>query len=98
MSDTSARRYAAPARQPGLLALLEDGLDALELGVGQFDADLRIVDCNRLFRKIRGYPATLCQPGTPLAELLRHDLLCGQLAPCGPQDPVNGWLEMAGKR
>ena len=92
MPDTSLDQHAALASQVGLLALLEDGLDALELGVGLFDGNLRLVDCNRLFRKIRGYPASLCQSGTPLIELLRHDLLCGQLDDSGRKDPVHtGW-------
>lgn len=98
MSNTSQQQHAALASQVGLLALLEDGLDALELGVGLFDANLLLVDCNRLFRKIRGYPAGLCQPGTPLVELLRHDQLCGQLGDGGRKDAVDGWLEMAAKR
>jgi adenylate cyclase len=98
MTDTSLDQHAALASQVGLLALLEDGLDALELGVGLFDGNLRLVDCNRLFRKIRGYPASLCQSGTPLIELLRHDLLCGQLDESGHKDPVQSWLNMAAKQ
>lgn len=98
MPDTSADGQIASVSQVGLLALLEDGLDALELGVGLFDANLQLVECNRLFRKIRGYPANLCRRGTPLAELLRHDLLCGQLDGAGRGNPVDRWLERATRR
>ncbi len=31
-----------------VLSLLEDGLDALALGVGVFDSNLQLVECNRL--------------------------------------------------
>jgi PAS domain S-box-containing protein len=98
MTDKSLDQHAALADQVGLLALLEDGLDALKLGTGLFDASLRLVDCNRLFRKLRGYPASLCQPGTPLVELLKHDLRCGQLDDGGRKDAVHHWMEMAVKR
>src|SRR5262245_50894690 len=98
MADSSAIQYAASASNVGLLALLDDGLDALELGLGLFDADLRLVDCNRLFRRIRGYPAALCRSGTPLADLLSHDRQCGQLAHIGQGNPVRGWLEKAERR
>ena len=55
MPNTSLDQRAALASQVGLLALLEDSLDALELGTGLLDGNLGLVDCNTLFRKIRGY-------------------------------------------
>lgn len=84
--------------QLGLLALLEDGLDALELGVALFDANLDLVECNRLFRRICGYPADLCRSGTSLEQFLRHDLACGQLGGRERDDPVDWWLDRARKR
>jgi len=98
MLDKGADGNVGSASQIGLVALLEDSLDVLELGVGLFDANLRLVECNRLFRKIRDYPTNLCQRGAPLAELLRHDLLCGQLDASGQEDPVDHWLERATRR
>ena len=68
MPDTSTDQHVASVGQIRLLALLEDGLDTLELGVGLFDTNLQLVDCNRLFRKIRGYPAGLCQLGPHLSN------------------------------
>lgn len=94
----------ADARDPnavdkfGLLALLEDGLDALQLGVALFDANLALVECNRLFRKICGYPADLCRSGTSLEQFLRYDLACGQLGGREQDDPVDWWLNRARKR
>ena len=81
-----------------VLSLLEDGLETLALGVGFFDADLRLIECNRLFRKIRGYPANLCQPGASLRELLNHDFICGQLVDHDSDNPVESWLERAANR
>ena len=80
-----------------VLSLLEDGLDTLALGVGVFDSNLRLVESNRLFRKIRGYPAELCQPGASLPDLLNHDFACGQLVDEDSDDPVGSWLERAAK-
>ena len=71
-----------------ILSLLEDGLDTLALGVGIFDSDLRLIECNGLFRKIRGYPDDLCRPGAGLRDLLNHDLSRGQLIDDDSDDPV----------
>ena len=80
-----------------VLSLLEEGLDTLALGVGVFDSNLRLVECNRLFRTIRGYPAELCQPGASLPDLLNHDFARGQLVEDDSDDPVGSWLERAAK-
>jgi len=52
-------------------------LDLLPVGVGVFDADLRLVHCNVRFAVLRGLPAELCHPGTPLAALIRHNAARG---------------------
>ncbi|MCZ6863084.1 MAG: PAS domain-containing protein, partial [Alphaproteobacteria bacterium] len=80
------------------LTLLEDGLDALDLGLGIFDSDLQLIECNRLFRKIRAYPANLCQPGVSLRDLLSHDHAHGYLSDNGSGDPVGAWLDRAADR
>ena len=85
---------------PSPLSLLEDGLETLDIGLAVFDGDLALVDCNRLFQRLRRYPANLCQPGVPLAELFAHDAAHGQLPAPDGDDPVRQWLDRAagGKR
>ncbi len=83
----------AVAQSP--LSLLEDGLEALDLGLGVFDDDLLLVECNRLFQRLRNYPANLCQPGVPLADLLAHDRAHDQLVGRNGDDPVGTWLDRA---
>ena len=97
MRIASANEHVVSVGQLGFLTLLEDGLDSLELGVAVFADDLTLVECNRLFRKIRGYPVGLCSAGTPFEDLLRHDLQCGQLGPAA-NEPIRVWMESATNR
>jgi class 3 adenylate cyclase/PAS domain-containing protein len=53
--------------------LTRAGLDTLDFGFAIFDSDLKLVTSNRAFRSLRGYPAALCQAGTPLLELYRFN-------------------------
>ncbi len=77
------------------LALLEDGLDALDIGLGLFDPNLELTECNRLFQRIRGYPANLCQPGASLRALFDHDLTHGQLIERDGRAPLEAWMDRA---
>jgi signal transduction histidine kinase/CheY-like chemotaxis protein len=45
----------------------------MEQGFAVFDSNLELLACNSRFGEVRGYPAELCQPGTPIAQLLRHN-------------------------
>ncbi|MGF1593348.1 MAG: diguanylate cyclase domain-containing protein [Kiloniellaceae bacterium] len=54
----------------GTLAVRE-ALDSLHIGLSIFDADLRLVACNRVFLKLLDFPATLGEPGTPLEAFIR---------------------------
>lgn len=65
--------------------LVRLGLDQLSEGFGIFDADLRLVSCNRLYRELRDYPAELCQPGTPFEKMIRFNAERGDFGP-GPVD------------
>ncbi|MFO1315067.1 MAG: PAS-domain containing protein [Burkholderiales bacterium] len=57
--------------------LVRAGLDTLDFGFAIFDADLALVACNAAFRTLRGYPAALCAPGTPLVEFYRYNAARG---------------------
>jgi PAS domain-containing protein len=65
----------------GLPPLLRAGLDTLSFGFAIFDRDLKLVVCNRAFRTLRGYPATLCKRGTELIEFYRFNAKRGDYGP-----------------
>jgi len=68
----------APLR-PG--ALIDEGLDALNLGFAIFDQNLKLVANNRSFSELRGYPVELLQPGTDIIELYRFNAERGDYGP-----------------
>jgi adenylate cyclase len=94
LEEVISTQSTAQALAPSPLSLLEDGLEALDLGLAIFDIDLVLVECNRLFQRIRNYPANLCQPGVALADLLAHDRAHDQLGRNGG-DPIDAWLNRA---
>ena len=53
--------------------LVRAGLDTLQFGFAIFDRELKLVASNRAFRTLRGYPTSLCQPGTEIAEFYRYN-------------------------
>ncbi len=61
--------------------LVSRGLDQLSEGFGIFDDDMCIVACNRLYRELRDYPSELCQPGTPLEDMIRFNAERGDFGP-----------------
>ena len=61
--------------------LLHAGLDALSFGFAVFDQDLLLITSNKAFRKLRGYPAALCKPGTEIIELYRFNAARGDYGP-----------------
>ena len=51
---------------------LDVALNNMGRGLSMFDADARLVMCNKLYREIYSIPEELSWPGTPLAELVRY--------------------------
>ena len=49
-------------------------LTGADVGLALFDADLRLLACNDMYRSLCGYRAEDTQPGTPLADLIRRSL------------------------
>jgi PAS domain-containing protein len=49
----------------------EVALDNMARGLSMFDAQQRLIVCNKMYREIYKLPAELAQPGTPLAEIVR---------------------------
>jgi PAS domain S-box-containing protein len=54
-------------------ATVAAGLDEINAGFAVFDEHLRLIFCNARYPLIRGYPATLCEPGIALADLFRYN-------------------------
>ncbi len=74
MAKHDAGIASTPQNAPDKLALLmRAGLDTLDFGFAIFDRNLRLVACNKAFRTLRGYPATLCKPGVELIEFYRYN-------------------------
>ena len=88
-SGEAARSPIATSRQ--LLA----ALDLLSGGVGVFDRDLRLVGCNARFSELRGYPATLCRRGTPLAKFFRFNAERGDYGSGDVAALVNARIEQS---
>ena len=79
-----------PSRAPGAALLkgqsrpatiVDAGLDALDFGIAIFDNNLKLVTNNRAFAELRGYPVTLCKPGTDIIELYRFNAERGDYGP-----------------
>jgi hypothetical protein len=62
-------------------ALVDEGLDALNLGFAIFDQNLKLVANNKTFSELRGYPVELLQPGTDIIELYRFNAERGDYGP-----------------
>ena len=51
---------------------LDVALNNMGRGLSMFDAEARLIVCNKLYRKIYTLPEALTRPGTPLAAILRY--------------------------
>jgi diguanylate cyclase (GGDEF)-like protein len=50
----------------------EIALDNMARGLSMFDAEQRLIVCNRMYREIFDLPERLTRPGTPLADIVRY--------------------------
>ena len=75
--------------------ILWDVLDTLNLGLGIFDSDLKLMKWNREFQELRSYPDNLCRTGVDLEAFLDHDFKNGQLSFEGSDEPVQSWMRRA---
>ena len=77
-------RTAGAVSLKGLSApttIVDAGLDALDFGIAIFDRNLKLVTSNRAFAELRGYPVTLCKPGTDIIEFYRFNAERGDYGP-----------------
>jgi PAS domain S-box-containing protein len=64
--------------------VLEAALENMSQGISVVDAQLRLVAWNRRYVELFGYPESLLQVGTPIADLARHALQ--RMPPKGDQE------------
>jgi len=70
---TALRPDDAQARLFGELnRCLDVALNNMGRGLSMFDAEARLIVCNKLYREIYSLPKALTRPGTPLAAILRY--------------------------
>ena len=62
-------------------SLVDAGLGALDFGFAIFDSNLKLVASNAVFASLRGYPTTLCRPGTDIIEFYRFNAERGDYGP-----------------
>jgi len=65
-------------------------IDAIEAGIVLYDANDRLVLCNRMFRELYGDLAPLLQPGRRFEEMLRGALACGLIPEAAGREEA--WL------
>jgi len=60
----------------------------MEIGIGVFDAQHRLLHCNPAFRALRRYPDDFCRPGVTLEALLGFNAERGDFGPGSHTDQV----------
>ena len=70
----------------------EIALDNMARGLSMFDADRRLLVCNRRYREIYALPDDLTKPGTSFEEILRHRIKIGTARRDDTEDTLlAGW-------
>jgi PAS domain S-box-containing protein len=90
--EESARKTEELAHQHALLRAV---LDAMTVGVGAFDKDLRMIAWNSRYREIRDYPADIVHQGALFEDLTRHDVARGEFGPGDPEEILRGVVDRA---
>ncbi|MFN4281031.1 MAG: ATP-binding protein [Alphaproteobacteria bacterium] len=73
---TLRRQHERETRQRDAL---DQALEEMAAGLVLFDAEDRLVFCNRRYREFYGVPAELARPGTRFEDMLREELRNGSL-------------------
>ena len=70
-------------------------LDNISQGITLFDADLRLVACNRRLLDLAEFPPELARPGTPFEAFIRFNVRRGEYGPGEPEFHVRKRMEWA---
>ena len=74
---TDRYQPAADTEPPSLQARLEEAIHNLSLGIVIFDANRRVIFCNRRYMQMYGLSPEQVKPGTPTSALIQHRLNIG---------------------
>jgi diguanylate cyclase (GGDEF)-like protein/PAS domain S-box-containing protein len=74
---TDRDQPASEAEPASLQARLEEAIDNLSLGIVIFDANRKVVFCNRRYMEMYGLSPEHVKPGTPTSALIQHRLDLG---------------------
>ncbi|QKK10708.1 MAG: diguanylate cyclase [Pseudomonadota bacterium] len=74
---------------------LRDVLEYIDQGITMFDADLRLVVCNRRFLDMMDYPAEMGKVGTPFERFMRINAARGEYGEGDAETQVRERLELA---
>jgi diguanylate cyclase (GGDEF)-like protein/PAS domain S-box-containing protein len=74
---TDRDQPASEAEPASLQARLEEAIDNLSLGIVIFDANRKVVFCNRRYMEMYGLSPEHVKPGTPTSALIQHRLNLG---------------------
>lgn len=77
------------------LRLLVESIEQLDAGISVFNAGLRLVAANSLFREMLGFPAALCVSGTHFSAFLHDNAERGEYGPGNIEQLVNERLALA---
>src|SRR5690554_4558106 len=76
---------------------LDTALENMSQGLCMFDADARLITCNRKYAEIYRLTEDLIRPGTPFEVILRHQIIVGNV-PDWTKADVDLRLERAARR
>ena len=86
--DITARRESERQSQERVQTQnlrLEAAISNMSHGLAMFDADQKLIICNRQYAEMHRLPSSLVQPGTPLLAILEHRAAGGVHAESSPQ-------------
>jgi len=82
------RNQPAGPEPANLQARLEEAIDNLSLGIVIFDANRRVVFCNRRYMEMYGLAPDQVKPGTPTSALIQHRLNIGLKVRVAPEQYI----------
>jgi diguanylate cyclase (GGDEF)-like protein len=93
LDRTLARLGEREAELRSQYVISDSALNSMSQGLCMFDADRRLITCNRRFGDLYKLPSELTQPGTPLSAILEYRVRTGSSSK-SPETYVGDRLDM----